>query len=115
MEALIKAALNDLVDGRVYPDVTPDNPPLPLIVYQQVGGIDYVYVDKESPNHENARVQVYVWADSRMEARRIARQARNNIMKKILKSEPVGAPTSLHHPELNRYGTRQDFSIWYKY
>lgn len=38
VETELFSLLKTLVDGRCYPDVTPDAPVFPLIVYQGAGG-----------------------------------------------------------------------------
>lgn len=116
LEANLYSALTGLVDGRVYPDDTAGAPvPLvyPLILFQQVGGQAYEYVDQSMPDHEHARVQVVVWAKTRLEASTLARQARSAILTAIKPAETYGAAVSLRDQELSLYGSRQDFGIWH--
>ncbi len=117
LEASLCSALNSLVSDRVYPDDTAGAPvPLvyPLILYQMVGGKAYEYTDQSMPDHDHARVQVVVWAKTRLEASTLARQARSAILTAIKPAETYGAAVSLRDQELNLYGSRQDFGIWYQ-
>jgi len=45
LESRLKELLAPLVSGRAYPDVTPDKPVFPLIVYQGAGGEEQWYVE----------------------------------------------------------------------
>jgi hypothetical protein len=116
LEANLYNALNSLVGGRVYPDDTKGAAlPLvyPLIVYQTVGGQAYDYANQSMPDHDHARAQVVVWAETRLEASTLARQARAALLAAITPCETYGAAVSLRNEELNLYGARQDFGIWY--
>ena len=112
IEASIQSALGSLVGNRVYPDVTPDNPVFPLIVYQQVGGVVINPMDGSDPNLDNARMQVVVWSKTRLEASGIARAARI-AMASTLDSTAFAAPVSLYEETLKLYGSRADYSLWY--
>ncbi|WP_312998500.1 DUF3168 domain-containing protein, partial [Achromobacter animicus] len=74
LEAQLLAVLGPLVGGRAYPDVTPDKPVFPLIVYQGAGGQEQWYVERERREKRHQRVQVFVWAATRAQASDIADQ-----------------------------------------
>jgi hypothetical protein len=112
LEASLSTLLGSLVGGRVYPDVTPESAPLPLIVYQQVGGTAYEYADNTLPGEDNARMQVVVWSKARLEATTIARQARSIIVGN-LSAQTIGAPVSLYDSDMKLYGSRTEFGIFY--
>lgn len=112
LEASLKAALDALVGGRVYPDTTPDNPTFPLIVYQQVGGDAINFLEGGLPDLDNARVMLHVWAKSRVETSTIARQARAALTTNLA-ATTQGAPTSLYNEPLKAYGSRSFYGIWY--
>lgn len=114
LEESLAGILGPLVGGRCYPDVLPDNPTFPLIVYQQVGGQAIDYAEKALPDHDHARVQVWVWSKARLEASQIARQARAAIIGSALTAQTYGAPVSSHNEELKLYGSRTDFGVWYQ-
>lgn len=113
IEADLKAVLGPLVGGRVYPDVNPDNPVFPLIVYQQVGGDAVEYLEGAVADKDHARMQIVVWSKSRLEASSIARAARLIIVEGSLKGTTYGAPVSLHEEALKLYGARTDYGLWY--
>jgi len=112
IEASIKSTLGSLVGNRVYPDVPPDNPTFPLIVYQQVGGDVLNPLEGSDPNKDNARMQVVVWSKTRLEASSIARSARIALTS-TLSASMLGAPVSLHEDTLKLYGSRADYSLWF--
>lgn len=114
-EADFRALLAGLAGGRIYPDVTPDNVVFPCIVFQQVGGLSQMYLEKKLPDKRHARMQVHVWARTRIEANAIARAAEVAICEGAMQCEPTGALTALYEEELKLYGTRQDFGCWFAY
>lgn len=107
--------LNDLVDGRVYPDVTPDVPVFPLIVYEQPGGRAYAYLENKLPSHKHARVQINCVAQTRLQANALARQIERRMVESDVFDavEVYGAFQSGYIDALKMYETRQDFGIWY--
>jgi len=113
VEEDIRRVLSDLVEDRVYPDTTPTNPALPLIVYQQAGGTPLNFYSG-APDKRNGRFQVFVWAESREEASRIARQAEDRLrLAPELLADTLGGALSTYEPETDWYGSTQDFSIWF--
>lgn len=113
LEERLFDALGPLVEGRCTPDVTADNPVYPLIVYQEVGGLAIDYSEQAPADHDNARVQVWVWSTTRLEASDLSRQVRNVLLASDLKVKTLGAPVSDMNAVLKLYGARTDFSIWY--
>lgn len=113
LEATLYSLLGPLVGNRCYPDVTPDGAAFPLIVYQQVGGTAFDYVEGTVPDKDNARMQVHVWSKTRKEASSIARAARVALVECAMKATTLAAPVSLYDADLKLYGARQDFGIWY--
>lgn len=113
IEAQLTALLGPLVNGRCYPDTAPEVATFPLIIYQQVGGVAAEYLDQTPTDKDNARMQVVVWSRTRLEASAIARAARLAILGSNLIAKTLGAPISLHQEQLNIYGTRTDFSLWF--
>lgn len=114
LESNIKTLLGPLVSGRCWPDVMPDGKgTFPCIVYQAVGGRALDYMEGTIPDKDHARVQVVVWAKTRLEASQIARQARVALVGSDMAVQTYGAPTSLHEPELKLYGARTDYGCWY--
>ena len=113
LESDLYTALGALVSGRASPDVTPDNPVFPLIVYQQVGGEAFEYLEQVLPNKAHARIQVVVWSKTRLDASTLARSARVALVEGAFKATTYNAPVSLYDATLKLYGNRTDYGIWY--
>ncbi|HUX23224.1 MAG TPA: DUF3168 domain-containing protein [Burkholderiales bacterium] len=113
LESTMLGLLGPLVSGRAYPDITPDSPTFPLIVYQQIGGKVTEFIDQTLPDKDHARVQVFVWSRTRLEASQIARAARLAILGGGLAAQTYSASTSIHNAEMKLYGSRTDYGLWY--
>jgi hypothetical protein len=113
LEARLFGILGPLVDGRCTPDVTDDVPVYPLIVYQGAGGQALDYADQSPADKDNARVQVWVWCKTRLEASSLSRQARDALLGSDLAVKTMGAAVPDMNDVLKIYGARTDFSIWY--
>lgn len=100
---------------RVYPDIAPDPMPVrPFVTYQQVGGEVVNFLERALVGKRNARMQINVWADTRLAASVLAGQIEDAIkLSTAFQAEPIGAWVSQQEPDLRLYGTLQDFSIWY--
>ena len=109
----LNALLSTLVSGGAWVDCPAEGVTFPHLIYQQVGGQATNYLDGGRPSHRRARIQVVVWADSRTEADRIAYQVENTLRAEPIYAQVIGALTALYETTLNKYGTRQDFSLWY--
>lgn len=113
IDTMLFEALGPVVDGRAYPDVAPVGAALPRIVHQQISGIATNYQEGTLPDQENSRVQVATWAPTRAEATAVAKLAEAALVAHpLLQVTRLGGRTSLHEPETNLYGARQDFSVW---
>lgn len=107
------ALLKTLAGGRVYPDVAPHNPQLPYITFQQVGGEALNFLDRTLPSKLNARMQVNVWAATRLEACTLAQQVEELFQLSLtLQAETLGAAVADFEEVGQLYGFRQDFSVW---
>lgn len=113
LEADLKSLWGTLVSGRLFPDVIPIGAARPCMVWQQVGGRAGWYIDKTMPSHKHARIQLFTWSETRLEANSLARQAEKLLCESPIVAEPYGAFTAVHNEALNLYGTRQDFGVWY--
>jgi hypothetical protein len=114
VESLIFEALGVLVDGRVYPDVAPEQEPRPYITYQQVGGEAVNFVDAAVPSMKNGRWQINVWADNRLEAATLGRLVEDTLrVITPLQTTVLGAAIARYDEETKLRGTMQDFSFWF--
>jgi hypothetical protein len=113
LESQIFDALKGLVANRVFPDVAPDAV-LPYITYQQVGGQAVNFTDGTIPDRSNARIQINVWAATRLEASRIGAEAEGAIRAATaLQPTVLSARVGLYDDETKARGTMQDFDLWY--
>ena len=114
MEILIYNALQELFSGRVFPDVAPEGTTRPYATYQAIGGSAINFTEGSVPGLRNARVQVNVWADTRMDSS-ILGNAAENILRGVagLQTTVLDAATSIYEPDTGLYGQMQDFGFWY--
>jgi len=113
LEKQIFEALKGLVDERVYPDIAPDAQ-LPYITYQQVGGQAVNFVDGSIPDRSNARIQVDVWAATRLQASQLS-AAVESTMRSLTALQPtvLSARVDTYDEPTGARGAMQDFSLWY--
>lgn len=114
LESNLYDALKGLVSNRVYPDLAPYGAALPHITYQQIGGRPINFLECGVPGKRNARVQVNVWATTRMAAATLSRQVEDALIASAtLRAFVLSAAQSRYDIEVQQYGTNQDFSIWF--
>lgn len=116
LEANLFTTLGALASNRAYPDVAPQGATRPYIVYQQVGGTAAHYLESAVVGKRNARVQVSVWAATRVAAAALSRSAEDALVTSAtLRALPLGAMVAEYEEDTDPplYGARQDFSIWY--
>ncbi|MGK5028503.1 DUF3168 domain-containing protein [Janthinobacterium sp. MDT1-19] len=106
-------ALRGLVADRVYPDLAPDDASRPYITYQQVGGDAVNFVESTIPAKKNARMQINVWADTRIQATAMG-GAVEDALRSLIALQPsvLGAAIATYDDETKLRGTMQDFSLW---
>ncbi|CAB3795509.1 DUF3168 domain-containing protein [Pararobbsia alpina] len=112
-EAIVYAALETLANGQVFPDVAPAKTPAPWITYQAVGGQAFNTVDGETPALRNARMQISVYATTRLGAALIMEQAFQALVNPAVKAVPIGGPVSGFEKDTLLYASTLDFSITY--
>ena len=103
-----------LVGERVYPDAVPQNPKLPFVTYQQVGGQPLNFLS-DVPDMRNGRFQFNVWAKTRKEAAQLIRQIEDQVrLSPALRAETLNGALAVHEDTTTWFGAQQDFSIWFK-
>ncbi|MFM0315963.1 DUF3168 domain-containing protein [Paraburkholderia nemoris] len=112
IDTIVRTSLDPLVDERVFPDVAPPKTVRPYITYQGVGGQDETSFDGAN-EQQNSRVQVNVWADTRVECTAVMQQVRQALTAAPVLGTPIGAPVSGYEEDTHYYGSRLDFSIWF--
>lgn len=113
VEADIFSLLKGLVGNRVFPDVAPFETERPYLTYQQVGGTPLSFIDNTVPGAKHGLFQVNVWADTRAAAAALALQVEAAFIgATAFQARPASGQIGQHEPDLNRYGTVQDFDVW---
>ncbi|WP_298406566.1 DUF3168 domain-containing protein [Janthinobacterium sp.] len=113
IETALFEALRGLVADRVYPDLAPENTVRPYITYQQVGGDAVNFVENTIPSKKNARMQINVWADTRLQATAMAGTV-EDVLRTLIALQPtvLGAAIAAYDDETKLRGTLQYFSLW---
>lgn len=112
-EAVVAGALQGLANGNVYPDVAPSNTAPPWVTFQAVGGKDFTNLDNSPSVPRNSRMQICVWAKSRLSAAALMEQVYAALNNPTVKGLPIGAPVSVFEQDTRLYGSRLDFSIFW--
>ena len=113
VETEIYNTLAGLVPGHVWPDLAPLDVARPFITFQQVGGESVGFVEQVLPSKENARMQINVWADTRIQAKTLIKQIEAAMVAATaFQASAEGAPISRYEPDTKLYGSQQDFSVW---
>lgn len=112
IEEDIRAVIGDAFSGRVYPDTAPANTDRPFVIYQNVGGQP---VSALCGNGEklNARIQFWVWSDTREEANRKMREIAALVTEAPLHAVSQGELVARYDEVTRLRGALQDFSFWF--
>lgn len=111
----LESDLQTLLSGVVqsFPDFAPATVTAPYAVWQQIGGASPAYVERAVFNKRNARVQISVWASTRLQANDLMAQIESAlILATVFQASPYGAMTAVSDEETQLRGARQDFTIW---
>lgn len=111
MESALQPVIAAVVPS-CYPDIAPTGTSAPYAVYQQVGGPVINPVGNESPGLYGARVQVIVWAATRLQASSLM-QAIEAGVRTTLSGRPVGALIARYDEHAELRGAMQDFTFWH--
>ena len=112
-EDYIDGLLAPLVAGRVFPDVAPQGATVPYITYQAVGGDPINFLTGEAPDKSNTRMQVNVWAATRLEAAELGSQVEAAVRSAAqLQPEVLTGRVATYDDLTLHRGTMQDFSLF---
>ena len=113
VEALIYTALKGLVPGaHVYARKLPDTvTAATYVTYQQVGGNAVNFLDPTVPSKKNGRFQINSWAATPQAASALARAIEDAM--RATGAYVLGAPVDTGESDLDIFGARQDFSLWF--
>ncbi|CUI04679.1 miscellaneous; hypothetical/partial homology [Janthinobacterium sp. CG23_2] len=113
MEAIVYEALFGLAVGEVFPDFAPVGTAPPYITFQAVGGNPINMIDATVPDKERVRVQVNVWAATRLEASSIGKQAENALrIVAGLQTTVLTGRIATFDEATDLRGTMQDFEFF---
>jgi hypothetical protein len=113
IESQVYEALKVLAGSQVYPDVAPEGTLPPYITYQAVGGQPINYLTGEKPGRRNARMQVSVWAATRLGAASLAQQVEDALRDaKALQTEVLTGQIATYDEDTKYRGVIQDYSVW---
>lgn len=109
----VRAALQALAGGRVFPVVAEEGVETPYIVFQVVGGDPGEYVSGDKPNKKQRRVQINVWSKSTLEAEAIAGQVDDALRAvRHLQAEVLTEAIDTYDEATKYRGTMQDFYLF---
>ena len=98
---------------RIFPDVAPVKTARPYVTYQQIGGDAVIYTEGALAPVENGHVQISVWDDTRVGAKDLIKLIEAALVAApTFQATPLAASVSDYDPDMERYCSRQDFSIW---
>ena len=112
-ESHIDGLLALLVGGRAFPDVAPQGTAVPFITYQAVGGDPINFLTGEAPDKTNTRMQVNVWAATRLEASELGAQVEAAVRAAAhLQPEVLTGRVATYDETTGYRGTMQDFHLF---
>lgn len=112
-EEHIDGLLAALVNGRIFPDVAPQDTSVPYITYQAVGGDPINFLTGDDPGKSNTRMQVNVWAATRMEASALGALVERAMRAAAhLQPEVLTGRVATYDDTTTYRGTMQDFNLF---
>lgn len=113
----MEADLTSVLKGiclRTFPDVAPFSTPRPYITYQALPGAKSLrFLDGQAADKRHTLMQINVWADSRSSALQTIRAVEDALCaSSAFTARPVAEAASDYDEDSERYGSRQDFSIY---
>lgn len=112
IEPDIVAEISSIFSGRVYADTAPAEAARPFCIFQMVGGRPSNTFCGDT-DKQNARVQFWVWAETRASANTLMRSLADALTGGTLKAVSLGPLTATYDDITRTYGAQQDFSIWW--
>lgn len=95
---------------RAFPDYAPPGTATPFVTWQQIGGKELSYADDTVPDKRNARIQITVWAETRIAANALSLQIEAAMIAQS--NRAIGALLATHDEDANLRGAMQDFTVW---
>lgn len=113
MEKLIKDALSDLFEGRVFPDYAPLDTPVPYCVYRQVGGRCMGFLDGTRADKRRVKVEIVVASKSRALTSEYAHKVEGLMLSKPIFADAETGIDATWDWQTELRKSSQDFSFWY--
>ena len=111
--AALTAGLADVVGNRVFVDSAPADTKTPYVVFTQIGGVPFGFIESKAPDKKNGRFQVNAWADSRLAVAPIGRRIEDVLIESpSLRATVLTGLTAANDDGVDLRGTQEDFSIW---
>lgn len=104
--------LTDLVDGRCYPLVMPQNPVLPALVYTRQSS-DPQYRLEGGASLNQVRIEVDCYADTYTDAKALSESVRLAMEAASYKGTLI-FDSDFYEPEVKLYRVVMDFYVWEK-
>ncbi|GGX11155.1 hypothetical protein GCM10007242_16520 [Pigmentiphaga litoralis] len=110
----LTAGLGAFVGDRVFVDGAPAGTQTPYVVFTQVGGATFGFLESKAPDKKNGRFQVNAWADTRLAVAPIGRLIEDVLVESpALRATVLTGVSSANNDGVDLHGTQQDFSIWF--
>lgn len=115
------SGLSTLVSTRIYPDVLPENPVLPAVVYRRISAAEVAQTHEATPaGLARPRFQIDCWATTSTGAEAVGEQVRlalegyqNKSADPRIDGVLLADRRGLRDPNNNLYRDSLDFFIWH--
>lgn len=111
IETAIVSALSATFSGRLFPDTAAADTVRPFCIYQQIGGQPVANFCGDALQ-KNARIQFWVWADTRSQANTSMAAVAAILTASPLLGTSQGGFVADYDDVTRTYGAMQDFSFW---
>ena len=108
--------LDDLVDGRIYPIILPQDVAYPALTSEKISGVPLTTLaDSSAKGVVNYRMRVSSWANTLNEAQSVIDQVALAMKETAEFKAVLVFENDFHETENRIYRIVNDYSIWYKH
>lgn len=98
---------------NVYPDKAPNDPPLPYVIYHQIGGPVITPINGSVPDKQGAFIQIEVWSTTRSQSNALMDSIEAAMFgASVFIARPLTSLISRIEPGSDLRGAIQDFRVW---